>query len=384
MDRECDMTEEQIMEAGKRDAGMLYRPQVFLSEMFSARDKCTEYGNIPLSEFEKRTAFIRDFFGHAGKDPVVENGFRCNQGSNISVGDHFYCNFNCTIYDSCAVTIGDNVMFGPSVTVCTATHPLGVAERLNQDGAELAFPVTIGDNVWIGGGAFINPGVTIGSGAVVASGSVVTKDVPANTLVAGVPAAVKKYIANYSEGFLTEQTVRAGTDVIRYEKDVPVREYIREHVDVEKFLGFCKTCSNYGKNWSCSPFDYDPMEIWNRYDLFKVITYRFSPEPGMDTESAAAMIEKLKKEFMKDASEIEERIPGSYALFAGTCSYCAVCAKETGEPCRNPGKMRHSIESIGGDVGRTIRDLFDIEIRWGSRDALPEYYVLCGGILIRT
>ncbi|MBR2639654.1 MAG: hypothetical protein IKD39_03710, partial [Oscillospiraceae bacterium] len=63
-------------------------------------------------------------------------------------------------------------------------------------GNELAFPITIGDDVWIGGGAFINPGVTIGKGAVIASGAVVTKNVPENALVAGVPAAVKKIIDN--------------------------------------------------------------------------------------------------------------------------------------------------------------------------------------------
>ena len=190
------MTEEQKKEIEKRDAGKMYRPSVFLGEMFAARDKCTEYAKIPLSEFDRRVAFIKDFFGRAGKDPIVENGFHCNQGSNIFVGDNFYCNFNCTIYDSCPVTIGDNVMFGPCVTVCTATHPVKAAERLNEEGAELAYPVTIGNNVWIGGGAFINPGVTIGDGAVVASGAVVTRDVPANALVAGVPAEIKKYIEN--------------------------------------------------------------------------------------------------------------------------------------------------------------------------------------------
>ncbi len=185
-----------MTEIEKRDAGMLYKPMEFIGEMLEARDKCTEYGNIPYAEFDRRVEFIKGFFGSCGKKPFVENGFKCNQGSNIHVGDNFYCNFNCTIYDSCAVNIGNNVMIGPCVTLCTATHPIKAAERLNKDGEELAFPINIGDNVWIGGGAFINPGVTIGKGAVVASGAVVTKDVPENALVAGVPAVIKKYIGN--------------------------------------------------------------------------------------------------------------------------------------------------------------------------------------------
>ena len=381
---EMQRTAEQIEEEKKRDEGKLFRPQVFLSEMFAARDRCAEYEKIPYARLTDRQAFIKELFGHTGKDPMVENGFKCDTGRNISVGDNFYCNFNCTIYDSAQVTIGDNVMFGPSVTVCTASHPLKISERLNEDGAELAFPVRIGNNVWVGGGAFINPGVTIGDGAVIASGAVVTKDVPANVLAAGVPARVKKYIANYREGFETEVRTEGGTRVERFEKDIPLSEYMKDHVDPAKFLGFCKECSNYGKNWSCSPFDFDPMQIWNAYSLFKVITYRFYPEEGMDTKEAEELNERLKKAFIRDVSSVERSIPGSLSLFAGTCSLCAKCAKESGEKCRFPEKMRHSIESIGGDVGKTIKDFFNIDIKWGTKDSLPEYYVLCGGVLIRN
>ncbi|MBR2042579.1 MAG: sugar O-acetyltransferase [Oscillospiraceae bacterium] len=188
-----------MTELEKRDLGLMYSPMVCIKEMFEARDKCTQYNNIPYSEQEKRTAFIKNLFGKTGKNVTVENGFKCNMGSNIFVGENFYCNFNCTIYDAGPVIIGDNVMFGPCVTLCTATHPTKANERINEKGEELSFPITIGDNVWIGGGAFINPGVTIGKGAVVASGSVVTKDVPENALVAGVPAVVKKIIDNSAE-----------------------------------------------------------------------------------------------------------------------------------------------------------------------------------------
>lgn len=192
------MTKEEMLqiEIERRNAGEMYKAAAFFDEMMEARDKCREYEKIPYADMEKRETFIRGFFGKVGKNSFVEMGFKCNQGKNIFVGDNFYCNFNCVIYDSAPVTIGDNVMIGPNVTLCAATHPILAGDRINDKGEELAFPITIGNNVWIGGGAFINPGVTIGEGAVIASGAVVTKDVPPNTLVAGVPAKVKKLIPN--------------------------------------------------------------------------------------------------------------------------------------------------------------------------------------------
>jgi maltose O-acetyltransferase len=84
-------------------------------------------------------------------------------------------NFNCVLLDCAAVTMGNNVQFGPNVQIYTATHPLLASERIK--GPELAYPITIGNNVCLGGG-------TIGAG------SVVKKDIPANVFAAGNPCGV--------------------------------------------------------------------------------------------------------------------------------------------------------------------------------------------------
>jgi acetyltransferase-like isoleucine patch superfamily enzyme len=91
--------------------------------------------------------------------------------------------------DMGGLTIGDDVMIGPKVTLVTSGHPVAPAERFK---GVVMKPIVIGNNVWIGAAATVLPGVTIGDGAVVAAGAVVSRDVPPNTMAAGVPARVVK------------------------------------------------------------------------------------------------------------------------------------------------------------------------------------------------
>ena len=93
--------------------------------------------------------------------------------------------------------VGKNVFIGPFCGFYTAHHPLAFAPR--NLGYEKALPITIEDNCWLGGNVSIMPGVTIGTGCVIAAGSIVTKDMPKNSLVAGVPARVKKEITQNDE-----------------------------------------------------------------------------------------------------------------------------------------------------------------------------------------
>lgn len=101
---------------------------------------------------------------------------------------------DCLIYppssiDCCApVTVGNNVTFGPGVTIVTGTHELG--DPCHRAGTLEPRPVVIEDGAWLCLGAMILPGVTVGKGAVVAAGAIVTKDVPAHALVGGNPARV--------------------------------------------------------------------------------------------------------------------------------------------------------------------------------------------------
>jgi len=116
--------------------------------------------------------------------------FNINLGLFTRIGKNVFINHDCTFLDIGGITIEDDVLIGPKVSVITESHPLNPSERNSL----LVKPVVIKRNAWIGVGAIILPGVTIGENAVVAAGAVVSKDVPANTVVAGVPAKVVKTI----------------------------------------------------------------------------------------------------------------------------------------------------------------------------------------------
>lgn len=148
---------------------------------------------------ENRDIIIRNLLGSIGDNFHINQTFLCDYGYNISIGDNFYCNNNCIILDCAPVRIGNNVMFGPNVSLFTAGHPIHHEPRNAL--VEYALPITIGDNVWIGGGSIINPNVTIGDNVVIGSGSVVTKDIPCNSVAVGNPCKVIKEITDADKDY---------------------------------------------------------------------------------------------------------------------------------------------------------------------------------------
>ncbi len=182
------MTEKEKMLAGE----LYYAGDELAKELRRAKCKIHEINNMHPEEMQSREEAFRGLFHSIGEKFNIESPFFCDYGSNITIGENFYANHNCVILDCAKVVIGDNVLFGPNVSIFTAGHPVDIDLRLKS--LEYAFPITIGDNVWIGGGTIINPGITIGDGSVIGAGSVVTKDIPANVVAVGSPCRVLREI----------------------------------------------------------------------------------------------------------------------------------------------------------------------------------------------
>lgn len=167
-------------------------------ELVQARERTVLTTNAYNASFgqpaDVRESLLRAMVQEIGSNVHFEPTFRCEFGFNISIGNDFYANFDCVMLDGGGITIGNNVLFGPRVSIYTSNHAINPEERMA--GACYAKPVTIGNNVWIGGGVTINQGVSIGDNAIIGSGSVVTKSIPVNSIAAGVPARVLRSITD--------------------------------------------------------------------------------------------------------------------------------------------------------------------------------------------
>lgn len=153
------------------------RTMKFLAEL----NACSDYGQMRY--------WLSLVIGKSvDESTTVFAPFYTNYGEFIEIGHHVFINHGCSFLALGKIIVEDEVLIGPKVNVITESHPLDPSARK----ALLTQPVVIRRNAWIGAGATILPGVTIGENSVVAAGAVVSKEVPANTVVAGIPAKVVK------------------------------------------------------------------------------------------------------------------------------------------------------------------------------------------------
>ena len=182
-----------MTEKEKMLAGILYdanNDKNLLKERMLCKDICFEYNNVKPSDTKTQELLIKKLLGKTKDNFSILAPFWCDYGYNIEIGENFFANHNCVILDCAKVTFGDNVFIAPDCGFYTAGHPLDY-ERRNQ-GLEYAYPITVGNNVWIGAGVRVMPGVTIGDNVVIGAGSVVTKEKKKNKIAYGNPCKVVK------------------------------------------------------------------------------------------------------------------------------------------------------------------------------------------------
>jgi maltose O-acetyltransferase len=144
-----------------------------------------------------RLFLLRNFFLQIAGIRLSQNVKFCGRSwiygrGDLLISDDTWISPGAIIFthDSVAINIGSRCDIGPGVEFITGSHDIGTS--LRRAGKGHAKAITVGDGVWIGAKSIILGGVTIGSGSIIAAGSLVRSDVPPNSLVAGVPAVVKR------------------------------------------------------------------------------------------------------------------------------------------------------------------------------------------------
>jgi len=168
-------------------------------------------------------------------------------------------------------------------------------------------------------------------------------------------------------------------------------EFIRRYRDVERFDAYCRQCPGYGKTWSCPPFDFDPR---TRCDGFKTVilmgtTIEFDEQTRAvckTAEQSSATGHQAMKEvwetLLPQLYQMEREHSGS-RCFTFRCELCPEgCTRPQGKPCRHPEMMRHSLESVGFDIGAMTRELLGIELEWSNDGSLTKHITLVTALMI--
>ena len=183
-----------MREEDKIFAGYMFDPrkQELKDIKHRAHEACRRFNS--MDEYDpERSRVIGDILGGKGNVYYFQGPVQLNYGCHTFIGENFFANFNLTVMDDARIYIGDNVCFGPNVSLMATSHPLIAQERMGLDDegkttmAEYAEEIHIGNNVWIACNAVVIGGVTIGDNVVIGAGSVVTKDIPSGYLAYGNP-----------------------------------------------------------------------------------------------------------------------------------------------------------------------------------------------------
>ena len=163
--------------------------------------RCDRFNKISVRRAKAKQRALEKLIPSAkGNGLAVFAPLYCEYGVNIHVGQNCFVNYNSVFLDVAPITLGDNVLIGPNVTLATPNHPFIAEERAYTDypngchELEYAEPITIGEHCWLCAGVTVCGGVTIGAGSIIAAGAVVTRDIPPSSIATGVPAKVLRQI----------------------------------------------------------------------------------------------------------------------------------------------------------------------------------------------
>lgn len=168
-----------------------------------------------------------------------------------------------------------------------------------------------------------------------------------------------------------------------YTREIFVEEYLARFHSPTEVWGYCRACSNYGKQWGCPPFDVDVVALLSKYTKLRLFATKITLHDRSISQGEIDDLLRLERVRLEEnLLALEREYGGLASTYIGECLHCAKgsCARLCGKSCRHPEVVRPSLEAFGFDVSKTLAELFDIELKWGSATSPAEYIVLVCGL----
>lgn len=166
------------------------------------------------------------------------------------------------------------------------------------------------------------------------------------------------------------------------ELDYNTAGYVGGYYDGATCRAACGRCHQYGRSWSCPPFDYEPLSRIASYSRVRLVVSEVAVMPGTPVSDAGRVLSRPKQELEQYLLSLERELGGLACTTIGRCPHCGgmECARLTGRPCRHPELVRPSLEAFGFDLNRTMTELLGISLRWGRDGMLPDTLCLIGAV----
>ena len=179
---------------------------------------------------------------------------------------------------------------------------------------------------------------------------------------------------------------------VEYRKNnMPLPDFRQKYQDREKYMAYCRECPRYNTVWSCPPLTFDVDAYLEHFTWVNVLCAKIILNSSVIAEAYTSekikivgweILLAVKLGMEEKLRRLEKHIPGSVPLSSGGCNLCKVCNRKDGQPCRQPDKMRYSLDAFGFDLTAITKDMFDIDILW-CKERLPDYFTLIHGILTK-
>ena len=179
---------------------------------------------------------------------------------------------------------------------------------------------------------------------------------------------------------------------VEYQKNsMPLTDFRQKYQNREKYMAYCRACSNYNMVWSCPSLSFDVDDYLAKFSRIHVLCAKIVLSSHILAEADTPekiktvgweILSEVKRNMEEKLRGVEKRIPESVSLSSGGCHLCKECSRKDGQPCRQPDKMRYSLDAFGFDLSAIAKDVFAIDILW-CKDRLPDYFTLIHGLLTK-